>query len=325
MVPPGRPFRHQRRKLMPGNHLRFARFVWLVLAYDVVVILWGAYVRATGSGAGCGAHWPLCNGEVVPRAAAAATLIEFTHRASSGLVLVLAVVVLVWARRAFAPGHAARRAAAAVMILTLTEALVGAGLVLFRLVGADASVARVASMGLHLVNTFLLLAALALTAARASRAAERHRRRATGRDLFRWAGIAAVVLVSVTGAVTALGDTLFPPGAAAPPVVEATAHFLVRLRLFHPYLAVVVGAWLLMLSGALPDACRRHAAALATLVIAQLGAGLVTVALHAPVAMQLVHLLLADLVWVTLILAVERARGPQPAPVAVAPLRAPVF
>jgi heme a synthase len=302
---------------------RFANFVWLVLAYNVGVILWGAYVRATGSGAGCGAHWPLCNGEVLPRAAGPAMLIEFTHRASSGLVLALAVVVLVWARRAFAAGHPARRAAGATMILTLTEAVVGAGLVLFRLVGGDVSVARVASMGLHLVNTFLLLGALALTATRAALPAGIPRRPARARDAWLWVGIGAVVLVSVTGAVTALGDTLFPPGAAQPPAAAATAQFLVRLRIFHPLLAVAVGAWLIVLGGLLPDDCHRLGAALSLLVVAQLGAGLVTVALRAPVAMQLVHLLLADLVWVTLVVAAARARrAPDREPVARAALGA---
>ena len=64
---------------------RFAKYSWIVLVYNLVVILWGAYVRATGSGAGCGSHWPLCNGEVIPRAPEVETLVEFTHRLSSGL------------------------------------------------------------------------------------------------------------------------------------------------------------------------------------------------------------------------------------------------
>ena len=64
---------------------RLARYAWGVLGINLLVILWGAYVRATGSGAGCGSHWPLCNGEVVPRSAGLATLIEFTHRATSGV------------------------------------------------------------------------------------------------------------------------------------------------------------------------------------------------------------------------------------------------
>jgi heme A synthase len=310
---------------MTTNDRAFARFAWAALAYSLAVILWGAYVRATGSGAGCGAHWPLCNGEIVPRAPATATLIEFTHRLSSGLVLVLAVALLVWARRTFASGHPARRGAVAVVALTLSEALVGAGLVLFRLVGTDASLARVVSMALHLVNTFLLLAALALTASWASRPGPGPRRPAWSQLLLVGVGLLGVVLVSVSGAVTALGDTLFPPGAPGQPAAAhaSAAHLLVRLRILHPLIALGVSAYLVVLAGALPRALGRHARLLVGLVAVQLAAGLVTVILRAPVAMQLVHLLLADLLWVTLVLTAARAWGPRPAPVAEAgPLRA---
>src|SRR5829696_8162535 len=113
---------------------RFAIYAWAVLAYNLLVILWGAYVRATGSGAGCGSHWPLCNGEVVPRAAAAQTLIEFTHRATSGLALLAVVALVAWVFQAFPRRHPARKGAASSLVLILTEAAVGAGLVLFELV-----------------------------------------------------------------------------------------------------------------------------------------------------------------------------------------------
>ena len=143
----------------------FARFAWSVLAYDVAVIAWGALVRATGSGAGCGQHWPTCNGQVVPRSPAAQTLVEFTHRVTSGIALLLVVVLVLWARRVFARGHPVRKAAALSLVFIITEALLGAGLVLFGWVAKDASAGRGWAMGLHLANTFLLLAALALTAA----------------------------------------------------------------------------------------------------------------------------------------------------------------
>src|SRR6187431_2331429 len=117
---------------------RFVRFAWLTLGITVVVIVWGAVVRATSSGAGCGSHWPLCNGQVMPRAPTTATLIELTHRVTSGLALVMVVVLVVWCRRLLPPGHPARRAAFASLVLVLVEAAVGAGLVLFELVGSDA-------------------------------------------------------------------------------------------------------------------------------------------------------------------------------------------
>ena len=131
---------------------KLARYAWFVLAWNVGVILWGAYVRATGSGAGCGAHWPLCNGEVVPRAPSTEMLIEFSHRLSSGLALVAVVLLAVWTWRTLAAGHPARRGAAASLAFIVIEALLGAGLVLFRLAAQDESVARAMVMPLHLAN-----------------------------------------------------------------------------------------------------------------------------------------------------------------------------
>ena len=139
---------------------RLERFAWAVLGYTVLVILFGAWVRITGSGAGCGEHWPSCHGELVPRSPTAATIIEFTHRVTSGLCL-LSVLALLWlARRVFPRGHAVRLGAALAVLFTITEALVGAGLVRFGLVDKNDSVARAVVMAIHLVNTSLLTAAL---------------------------------------------------------------------------------------------------------------------------------------------------------------------
>src|SRR5271165_3717882 len=143
---------------------RFARFAWSLLAFDVAVVAWGVYVRATGSGAGCGRHWPLCNGEVVPRAPRVQTIVELSHRLSSGAAMLLTAVLLGWALLAYPRGHVVRRGAAVSMALMLAEALIGAGLVLFELVAHDASMKRALSVCLHLTNTLLLLASTALTA-----------------------------------------------------------------------------------------------------------------------------------------------------------------
>src|ERR1700722_5565173 len=146
-------------------------FAWAALAYNVAVILWGALVRATGSGAGCGGHWPLCNGEVLPTISQILAIIELTHRAMSGVALVAVVAMFLWARRAFAPRHAARRWAGWALVLILTEALLGASLVLLGHVAGNESVGRVYSLGLHLVNTLLLLASLALASRSATQPA----------------------------------------------------------------------------------------------------------------------------------------------------------
>jgi protoheme IX farnesyltransferase len=85
-----------------------SRYAWGVLVWNVLVALWGAYVRATGSGAGCGAHWPTCNGEIIPRAPQVETLIEFTHRATSGLAFLAVLALLILALRTLPKGHPAR-------------------------------------------------------------------------------------------------------------------------------------------------------------------------------------------------------------------------
>ncbi len=298
---------------------RLSRLSWLVLAWNLAVILWGAFVRATGSGAGCGAHWPLCNGEVLPRAPALATIIEFTHRATSGIALLAVCYLAFRVFRAKPAGHLARRAAAASVLFILSEAAVGAGLVLFRLVADNESVARALFMAVHLMNTFVLLACLTLTAHWCS---SDGRPRLAPRRLWPLAAAAAaLLLVGTSGAIAALGDTLYPSrsllgGLAAD--VSPTAHFLVRLRVAHPLLALV-GALAVAFAAFVvlrdrPDAeTRRSAWTAAFLVLLQLLVGLANVALLAPVWMQLVHLLLADLVWMALVLLAVRALSSQAA------------
>jgi cytochrome c oxidase assembly protein subunit 15 len=299
----------------------FTKFAWAVLAYNLLVVLWGAVVRATGSGAGCGKHWPLCDGAVLPRDPATATLIEFSHRLTSGLALLLVVALVVWARRAFAAGHPARRAAWASLALMVVEALVGAGLVLFGWVAQDDSFARGWVMGIHLANTFLLLGALALTADWSQNPGGFAAPDRGPLVLAAWLGVAALLVTGVTGAVAALGDTLFPATSFAEGLREelsSEAHVLLRLRVLHPFAAIAAAAALLGVARLAlrlrPDErVRRPAVALVALVAAQMVVGLVNVWLLAPVALQLVHLLLADLVWIALVLLVAGALAPGPA------------
>jgi heme a synthase len=287
---------------------RLARVAWAVLAWNLAVIAWGAYVRASGSGAGCGSHWPLCNGVVIPRSPSIATLIEFSHRLTSGLALLAVLALLVGTYRA-ATSRAARAAAWAAMVLMLTEAAVGAGLVLFRLVADNASLARAMFMAAHLTNTFFLLAALSLTAwflSGGAPLAPRLRPRAAGL----WSVCALMVLVAGTsGAVAALGDTLYPAASLAEGLradLSATAHLLIRLRMWHPVLAVTAAVLAMLVGPRLvgPDDTTGHRLG-RLLILAtglQLIAGVVNVLLLAPIWMQMVHLLLADTVWIVLVL-----------------------
>lgn len=289
----------------------FSKFAWGVLGYNLLVIVWGALVRATKSGAGCGGHWPLCNGEVLPQVSEMATVIEFTHRIMSGLALISAVALWWKARKEFGAGHTARKWAGLSVVFMITEALVGAGLVLWGLVAGDTSVARVYVLGVHLVNTFLLVACLALTAWWSDGHVLEPRSTARSFLLGR-IGLVVLTIVSAAGAITALGDTLYPSSFAeglrqdfAP-----TANFLVRLRVIHPALAVAGAIYMLLLVW--PQVRRRTSARLfglavgiVGLILMQVTMGILNVMLAAPLSIQLGHLLLADLVWIGSVLYVS--------------------
>jgi heme a synthase len=284
--------------------MRLARFAWLVLAYNVAVINWGAYVRATGSGAGCGSHWPLCNGEVVPRAPGLATMIEFSHRLSSGLALIAVAALVMWVFRECRREHPARRAAGLSLLFIVTEAAVGAGLVLFQLVADNATMARAMFVVVHLLNTFFLLAALTATAWWVSTGGRVDvREKAAMWDIT--AGATMLLIAGASGAVAALGDTLFPSTSLSDGIfadLSATSHLLIRLRILHPFLAVCAAAVIVVVSGRLArrvsGRVARSGRAIAALALLQVGLGFLNVVLLAPVWLQMIHLLVADLIWI---------------------------
>jgi heme A synthase len=279
---------------------KLVRYAWFVLVFNVVVILLGALVRATGSGAGCGRSWPTCHGQVVPELEGA-TAIEFAHRATSGvaLILVFVLAMLIW--RATTPGHSARLGAVLSVVAIVGEALIGAMIVLAEWVGEDASMARVVAVPLHLVNTLFLLAALALTIFWLSGGGRLDFRRKPGVTRAVLLGGAALVLIAASGAVTALADTLFPVSGMGD--IGEEEHFLTSLRIVHPVLAVLaagIGWWV---SSRHDEARGWASTALPLLVGLLLITGFVNVALGVPVWMQLVHLALADALWVAYVLA----------------------
>lgn len=287
---------------MRSDQQTFRNYAWFTLGYNVLVIVWGALVRATGSGAGCGAHWPTCQGQIFPAGSSLEIGIEFAHRITSGVALLLVVGLVVWAARAFSKGHPARRAAAWSLVFIVIEALVGAGLVLFELVGENSSTLRAVVIALHLDNTFLLLGALGLTAWWANRSGGVSLTdRATVGGLAVGAG--CLMLVGMSGAVTALGDTLFPVRELAALGEGVRNHFLVQLRAWHPLLAVFLGA----LVGGIAwywgrKAARTLGATVMGLYMLQLGIGIANVVLGAPLWLQLIHLAAADTLWVAYVL-----------------------
>src|SRR5229473_142670 len=192
-----------------------ARFAWTVLYWNVAVVLWGAYVRATGSGAGCGNRWPLCDGDVIGASAKAQTIVEFTHRITSVISLLMVTGLVVWCWRVTKKGDWARYSAVLAAVFLANEALLGAALVLLKHVGNDQSAGRILFLCLHFGNTLLLLATL---------------------------------VTGTTGAVAALADTLFPatslPLSLAQDFGSGTPALL-RVRLLHPAIATVAACYIL--------------------------------------------------------------------------------
>lgn len=311
----------------------FRRFAWGTLVFTLVVVLWGAVVRATGSGAGCSDHWPRCNGEVIPLNPSAKTLVEFTHRATSGVDGLLVVALLVWACAVLPGGHPARRAAWVALPFMVAEAAVGAVLVKFGLVVDDDSLARALVICVHLANTLGLMGALAGVVWWAQ---GRPRLALRGQGPVAWVlggGLLAMVALGVTGALAALGDTLFPSQTLLEGVQQdfaSEAHALLQLRVLHPLLAVGTGLYLVRSSRWVAAVrpgpqTQRGASVLVALFGTQLAVGLVNMVLLAPVWMQVVHLLLANGVWLTYLafaaagLAEGAPRREAAAPLAVPP------
>ncbi len=285
----------------------FARFAWGVLGYNVAVVLWGALVRATGSGAGCGNHWPLCNGEVTPVSPGIHTIIEFTHRAMTGIDTPLVALLLIWAFRAFPRQHPVRLAAVLSGAFLVTEALLGALLVKLQHVAKNADAYTLST---HLVNTLTLLACLALTAwFGMGKPAPKLRGKAAWMAAFT---LAAVMLLSITGAIAALGDTLFPAPTLAAGLArdfDPASSLLLRLRGLHPVIAAAVATWLTFYAVGRLRSAKAAALRVVALVWIQLFAGLVNFLLQAPVWMQIVHLLIADLLWISLVLLAATSPG----------------
>jgi len=301
----------------PAAHNRsLSRFAWFAVFYNVVVIVWGALVRASGSGAGCGNHWPLCNGQVIPVSPSFHTIIEFTHRMMTGGSTFIVLGLLIWIFRATAKGHAARWFAIASTLLLFNEAFLGALLVKLGYVTGNESTGRMVLLSVHLSNTLLLMAALTLTARFVSSGGRwAGLQRAPG---FGWAlaGLAATVGVGVSGSMAALGDTLFPAASLRAAYLQdftAGSPWLLRLRLVHPVSALLAGVFVIWLvrqsrrSGPRETRAQqvtrtRLASTVLGLLVLQFALGLADVLLLAPAWMQLLHLLGADLYWVALLL-----------------------
>ena len=290
---------------------KFAKYAWFVLAYNIVVILWGVFLRASKSGDGCGTHWLTCHGEIIPSAPEMKTVIEFTHRITSGLAFIAVLILVIWAFRLFSKGDIVRKTVVISFIFIITEALVGAGLVLTGNTAENFTSARPFWMIGHLTNTFILLAFLSLTAWFASGGKSFNLKVEPKILIFLSLAIIGIFFVGVTGSIAALSNMMFPSESIAQGIQQdfsSGSHILLRLRVFHPISSIAVGVFLIFLAGWLRKQeendlwINRFSNALSLLILIQLAFGAATLLIGAPIVMQLIHLLLADAVWIVFVL-----------------------
>lgn len=295
---------------------RFAKYSWFVLAFNIVVILWGVFLRASKSGDGCGQHWLTCQGEVIPSAPELKTIIEFSHRVTTSLAGVLVIILLVWA---FARWYSKKndenrrtlKAAVGSLVFIVIEGILGAGLVLTGNTAENLTPERPFWMAAHLINTFILLAFLTLTARYAGGGKPLKFKVEPKYQAALIVGVVAIFVVGISGSIAALSSMIFPSGTIAEGLAKdfsPTSNTLLRLRLLHPITAILTSVFLIFLTGWLAKErgddrkVSRWSNVLSILVLAQIGFGSLTLLMLAPILLQLGHLLFADAIWISYVL-----------------------
>lgn len=276
----------------------FKRYSGFLVGYCILTILWGAFVRISGSGNGCGEHWPLCQGILIPESALLKTWIEFFHRIKSGLFGIFIVIQTILAFRWY-PKGIVRTLATLTLVVTIVEALLGALLVIGGYVDTDASVSRLIVMTLHLINTLILLGLLTLLWQSTSCKTPSYSAPARPYCFI----IFIFLFLAITGAWAALSSTLFPSESLHGGLIDdfsSTSHLLVRLRIIHPLSAIFFGAVVFYLSSLVQHTLdrKRFLACFAVHLLI----GMTTLLTLSPTILKIVHLFTADLSWVLLLI-----------------------
>lgn len=266
----------------------------VLLIYTFFVIVWGAFVRASGSGDGCGAHWPSCHGDYLLEAASTKTLIEYTHRASSGLFGIFVFILSMMTMFSTRFSKTAKIFAAGVLFFTIAEALIGAKLVLSELVGDNSSFARAVVMILHLTNTLFLVGCNAGVIF----FHEKKTAFANTASLKKWAPVFLLFfLTGASGALAALGDTLYPSESLLEGFAmdfDPNSPWLIKMRSLHPFFAFGLTGLVIWFT----DPQKRFGLTLIAMAVLTLVVGLINLAFLAPMPLQLAHLTMAISYWV---------------------------
>lgn len=285
------------------NSLRTKTALWqkrafgFLIGYTVLIILWGAFVRLSGSGDGCGEHWPLCHGALIPQGdfgEMLETWIEYAHRAKSGIYGLLHLALMIWVLLTKTASKSFKKISALSFMFTCIEALIGAALVVFGWVDQEESLARMLVMSAHLVNTFILITTLQLSYFLANRQTTLGLREILLGSLKRrdLGPLAALLLIAVTGSWAALSSHLYPATDLWQGILDdfnTESPFFLRIRIVHPIITTILVIYLIRAA--------RHRRSLLYWTIFSWFWGVATLVSLAPFWMKLSHLLFADILW----------------------------
>ena len=270
------------------------------LFLSIASILAGAFVRATGSGDGCGATWPTCKGRIIPALSDTSELIEFSHRSVSGVLLIVTLIIFVKSRK-FQKDSLARTVTNYLTFFVIFEALIGAVIVIFEWVGLNSSLPRIIAVPIHLVNTFGLLGCYAILYKILDKNIEDINSMFNKNFIF----ISSLFLLSgATGSIAALADVLFPSASFIEGFLadfDRTSEVLTRLRILHPIVSSILSLVLYIYSIRINKKYNIRVKLLQTLIFVAVFLGFLNVLSNIILPLSILHLAIADFLWISYI------------------------
>ena len=280
--------------------MKIISYTKLGIILSILSILAGAFVRATGSGDGCGSTWPTCKGKIIPQLSDPSEVIEFSHRSISGILLIVTLIIFIKSRN-MSKGTIVRTTVNFLTFFVVFEAAIGAVIVLYEWVGLNSSLPRIIAVPIHLVNTFGLLACYAILYKVLLNNFKNIKQLWDRRFVF----VAFLFLLSgATGSITALADVLFPSASFYEGLMEdfdRTSELLTRLRILHPIVATGLSVALIIESRKIQKDYKIDVKFLQLLVIVAVTLGVLNVLSNIVLLLSIFHLAIADLLWITYI------------------------
>ena len=270
------------------------------LLLSIASILAGAFVRATGSGDGCGATWPTCKGKIIPALSDTSELIEFSHRSVSGVLLVVTLIIFAKTRK-FQKDSLVRTVTNYLTFFVIFEALIGAVIVIFEWVGLNSSLPRIIAVPIHLVNTFGLLGSYAILYKILQDDLQNIKNMFNKNFLL----ISSLFLLSgATGSITALADVIFPSASFVEGFLadfDRTSEVLTRLRILHPIISSTLSIVLYVYATGIRKKYNVSVKPLQTLILIAVFLGVINVLSNIVLPLSILHLAIADFLWISYI------------------------